>query len=99
MSDVRLTFKTQDGMRMKDEYVPLLSLEPCIPGVKKGDLALVIKGEDAGKIVFPSHTAREGKIRTGTYCALKENAKKKDARLYSLDSVTRLTTLDSGPPS
>lgn len=99
MSDVRLTFKTQDGMRMKDEYVPLLSLEPCIPGVKKGDIALVIRGEDAGKIVFPSHTARDGKVRSGTYCTLEEKAKKKDARFYSLDSITRLSTLENGPLS
>lgn len=99
MTDVRLTYKTQDGMRMKDEYVPLLSLETCIPGLKKGDLALVVRGEEAGRVVYPSQSVREGKVRTGTLCTLEEKAKKKDAKFYSLDSVTRVTTINSGPPS
>lgn len=98
MADVRLTYRTQDGLRMKDKYVPLLSLETCIPGLKKGDLAVVIRGEDSGRIVYPSHSAREGKTRTGTFCTLDEKAKKKAAKLYPLDSVTRVTTVQAGPP-
>lgn len=98
-ADVRLTYKTQDGMRMKDEYVPLLSLETCVPGLKKDELALVVQGEECGRIVYPSHGAREGKTRTGTYCCVGEKVKKRDAKLYASESITRVTTLDSGLPS
>ena len=83
LRDIWVTYKTQDGgKRTVTEYVPLVSVGPCMPLVQTGELALVVKGKHAGKIIFPARFARDGKQKVGVYCKLKKNGKKR-RRNYS----------------
>lgn len=90
-SEVLVTYKTQESARVIEEFVPISSLELCVPGVR--DLALVVKGEDTGKVVFAARIARnDAKARIGMYCKLSKDAKgKKSEKLYLNDSITRIS--------
>lgn len=89
--DIRLSYKTHDGGRPREEYVPLSSIEPSPPTSHPEDRALVIKGEHFGKVVFPKHFAKNAsKRRVGTYCTLAEKDKKKDAIFFPLDTLIRM---------
>ena len=98
---IRVTFKTQEGgARIMDEFVPQASLLLCSPGVGKGEQALVFEGVDSGKIVFPSRIVRnEKKFRTGLFCKLTQNGKKKDEILYTTEQLTRVVLMSRGPPA
>ena len=100
LRDIWVTYKTQDGgKRTVTEYVPLVSVGPCMPLVQTGELALVVKGKHAGKIIFPARFARDGKQKVGVYCKLKKNGKKKEEELFDFSTVTRVMAKDKGPPS
>lgn len=95
---LRVTYKPKDGACTRDEYVPLSSLDLCIPHLKE-DEALVIAGADKGKIVYPSHSDRKGAgERAGLYCKARKEDRKKDAIFYAVDILTRVRRMESGPP-
>ena len=99
LRDVWVTYKTQDGQRTVTGYVPLANVGPCMPLVQSGELALVVKGKHAGKIIYPARFAKEGKRKVGVYCKLKKNGKKKEEELFDFSTVTRVMAKDRGPPS
>ena len=68
-----------------------------MPLVQTGELALVVKGKHAGKIIFPARFARDGKQKVGVYCKLKKNGKKKEEELFDFSTVTRVMAKDRGP--
>lgn len=98
--EMRLMFKSKDNPTVKHEYVPLSSLEPCAPLLKE-DEALVIRGDDAWKVVYPSHKARDianNDTRGGMYCKMNEKDKKKDSKAFELKAITRIRQLEKGYP-
>lgn len=98
--DIRLSYKTHDGGRHREEYVPLSSIEPSPPTSHAEDRALVIKGEHFGKVIFPKYFARNAsKQRVGTYCTLAEKDKKKSAIFFPLDSLIRIRSSINFSPS
>lgn len=89
--DIRLTYKVHDGGHIREDYVPLSSIEPCPPTCQPKERALVIRGEHFGKIVFTKHFAKnESKQRIGMHCTLTEKEKKKNAIIFPMGSITRL---------
>lgn len=97
--DVFVSFKTQESLRFREEFVPISSLELCPPG--KTDRAVIVKGEDMGKVVYPSRIVRnDAKARTGMMCRMSENARgKKGEVFYANDSITRIVPHSQGPPA
>lgn len=93
-----VTYKPKDSVCVRDEYVPLSSLDLCAPHLKE-DEALVIAGADKGKIVYPSHSDRKGSgQRVGLFCKARKEDRKKDAIFYAVESLTRVRKMESGPP-
>lgn len=96
--EIRVSYRPKDSNQVRDEYVPLSSLDLCSPSLKE-DQALVVWGAEAGKILIPSHSDRKGEGgRSGIYCKTDERAKKRDAIVYELNSLTRVRAMEQGPP-
>lgn len=96
--EIRVSYRPKDSIHVRDEYVPLSSLDLCSPSLKE-DLALVAWGPDAGKILIPSHSDRTGETgRSGIYCKADKKEKKRDATLYALNCLTRARAMEEGPP-
>lgn len=96
--DIQLMYKTHNGGHLRDEYIPLSSIEPLPPTSHPEDLALVIRGEHSGKVVFPRQFAKNAdKQRVGTYCTLTKLERKKNAILFPLDSIIRIRDIKHGP--
>lgn len=96
--EVRVTYKTKDNPIAKDDFVPLASLEPCVPAMRE-DEALVICDEDKWKVVYPSHTSKDAMGgKKGMFCKLTVNGKRKDAKLYEVRQLTRIRDLSKGAP-
>lgn len=96
--EVRVTYKTKDNPIARDEFVPISSLEPCAPAMRE-DEALVIGEEEKWKVVYPSHTAKDGSGgKIGMYCKLTVKGKKKDAKLFDLKHLTRIRKISKGAP-
>lgn len=96
--NVRLMFKSKDNPNTKHEFVPLSSLEVCTPALKE-DEALVVSGDDAWTVVFPSHNGKDASNnKSGMYCKMSAKAKKKDSKLFDLKSLTRIREHTRGPP-
>lgn len=96
--EVRVSYRPKDSANVRDEYVPLSSLDLCSPSLKE-DVALVVWGADAGKILIPSHSDRTGALgRSGIYCKRDKGEKKKDAIVYALNCLTRARAMEQGPP-
>lgn len=99
-TEVRLTYKSQDGRRLITDFVPLSSLEPCAPLLNKADeKGLVVSGDEVGSIVFPMRCAKEGKTKTGFFCRASQSSGKKNERLFVNDQITRIRHKNLGPPS
>lgn len=95
---VRLMFKSKDNPNTKYEFVPLTSLELCAPALKE-DEALVVSGEEAWKVVYPSHNGKDASNnKSGMYCKMSAKAKKKDSKLFDMKSITRIREHAKGPP-
>lgn len=96
---VRLAYKTKEGSQMKDEFVPAASLVTCLPNIRD-DNAVVLSGNRKGNIVYPSHSYKDGDGgRLGLYCKIERSCKKRDAELFSKESITRARPIGLGPPS
>ena len=97
--DLYVTYTTQDGRRTISDFVPVVSLELCPPGIQKKELALITMGDDAGAVVFPSRYAKDDKKeKVGIFCKKHENSKKRDEVMYLYKYITKLSTLEDGPP-
>lgn len=95
---IRVTYRPKDSVHAREEYVPLSSLDLCVPNLKE-DEALVIDGPDKGKVVYPSHSDKKATGgRAGIYCKHKKEDRKKDAIMYALENVTRVRKMDAGQP-
>lgn len=96
---IRLAYRTKEGSSLREEFVPLASLEPCLPNLRD-DCAVVLSGELKGAVIYPSHSHRgERGTRSGIYCKRRKSDKKKEALLYGKGSITRIRSLELGPPS
>lgn len=96
--EIRVSYRPKDSANVRDEYVPLSSLDLCSPSLKE-DVALVVWGADAGKILIPSHSDRLGALgRSGIYCKRDKGEKKKDAIVYALNCLTRARAMEQGQP-
>lgn len=97
--DLFVTYTTQDGKRTISDFVPVHSLELCPPGVQKKEVALITNGQDAGAVVFPSRYLKDDrKVKIGFFCKKNESSKKKDEVMYLYQYLTKLNTLEDGPP-
>lgn len=77
-TEVRLTYKSQDGRRLITEFIPLSSLELCAPLLNKADeRGLVVQGEDAGTVVYPVRYAKDGKTKLGFFLPVESIGRQK----------------------
>lgn len=96
--EIRVSYRPKDSNQVRDEYVPLSSVDLCPPSLKE-DVALVVWGPDAGRILIPSHSDRSGEAgRSGIFCKADKKEKKKDANVYALNCLTRARAMEHGPP-
>lgn len=96
---IRLAYRTKEGSSLREEFVPLASLEPCLPNLRD-DCAVVLGGELKGAVIYPSHSCKgEQGSRSGIYCKMCKSDKKKEALLFGKGSITRIRALALGPPS
>ena len=103
--EIRVAYKTQDAKRICHDFVPLDSMELCAPQTQKNEMALVVHGEHAGKVVYPSRYAKlqlgagAAEKKIGFWCKLQKGGKKKDDVLITNNCITRIITKERGPPS
>lgn len=96
---IRLAYRTKEGSSLREEFVPVASLEPCLPNLRD-DCAVVLSGELKSTVVYPSHSHRgDERIRSGIYCKKRKSDKKKEALLFGRASITRIRAVALGPPS
>lgn len=71
---ISLAYRTKEGSSVKEEFVPVASLEPCLPNLRD-DSAVVLTSELKGTDVYPSHSHRDNEdIRSEMYCLSDQHA-------------------------
>lgn len=98
---IRVKYKTKEGRRIIDAFVPVGSLDVCLPIIGK-ERALVIDDDGKTDMLYPTHLARttKGSATTvvGVYCTENRRGKRSDAKLFNVGSVTRARPVQLGEP-